>query len=86
MEAIISRNVEKLRWPTLQTIDDTFRRFVLNLDEQLEEVAKATLGAVQEAHTQRTERADSVAAELKRLSDFESKMQELQEKLTKLAG
>jgi hypothetical protein len=49
----------------------------LDLDEQLEEVSKATLGAIKEAHTQRTEKADSIDLELRKLKGFESKMQEL---------
>jgi hypothetical protein len=49
----------------------------LDLDEQLEEVSKATLGAIQEAHTQRTQKADSIDIELRKLKDFESKMREL---------
>lgn len=77
IEAITLRNIENLRWATIQNIDKTFRRFSLDLDEQLEEVSKATLGAIQEAHTQRTEKADSIELELKKLKDFESKMREL---------
>jgi hypothetical protein len=81
LEAIISHNIEKLRWPTLQKIEDTFRRFALNLDQQLEEVGKATLGAIQEAHTQRKEKSGNVSAELSRLASFESRISEMQNKL-----
>ena len=77
IEAIALRNIENLRWATIQNIDKTFRRFSLDLDEQLEEVSKATLGAIQEAHTQRTQKADSIDIELRKLKDFESKMREL---------
>ena len=77
IEAITLRNIENLRWATIQNIDKTFRRFSLDLDEQLEEVSKATLGAIKEAHTQRTEKADSIDLELRKLKGFESKMQEL---------
>ena len=51
----------------------------------MENVAKATLGAIQEAHIQRTEKADSFSQELERLSGLESKMQKLHEKLAKFA-
>ena len=85
LEAIISRNVEQLRWPTLQRINDKFRRFALNLDDQLEEVSKATLGAIQEANTQRKERSGSVSSELSRLASFESQIMGLQSKLTAVA-
>ena len=86
IESIILRNVENMRFETRQNIDDTFGRFALDLDQQLEEVAKATLGAIQEAHVQRTQKADGVSQDLKRLADMESKMQELHEKLAKLAA
>jgi hypothetical protein len=82
----VLRNVENLQYETRQNIEDTFRRFSLDLDQQLEEVAKATLGAIQQAHVQRIQRAENVGEEQKRLADFESKMQELYEKLAKLAA
>ena len=77
VEAITLRNIENLRWATIQNIDKTFRRFSLDLSQQLDEVSKATLGAIQEAHTRRTQRAESVSEELKRLADFEAKIQDL---------
>jgi GTPase SAR1 family protein len=81
LEGIISRNIEKLRWPTLQKIEDTFRRFALNLDQQLTEVAQSTLAGIQQAHTQRMQKSGSVNAELSRLASFESEIMELQSKL-----
>jgi len=85
IESIILRNVGNLQFETHQNIDDTFGRFALNLDEQLEEVAKATLGAIQEAHTQRTQKSGSVSTELNRLASFESQVLELQSKLASIA-
>ena len=85
IESIILRNVGNLQFETHQNIDDTFGRFALDLDEQLEEVAKATLGAIQEAHTQRTQKSGSVSTELSRLASFESHLLELQSKLASTA-
>ena len=85
IESIILRNVGNLQFETHQNIDDTFGRFTLDLDEQLEEVAKATLGAIQEAHTQRTQKSGSVSTELSRLTSFESQVLELQSKLASIA-
>ena len=81
IESVILRNVGNLQFETRQNIDDTFRRYSLDLDQQLEEVAKATLGAIQEAHTLRTQKSRSASAELKRLASFESPMLELLGKL-----
>jgi len=85
IESIVLRNIGNLQYETRQNIEDTLGRFSFALDQELENVAEATLGAIQEAHIQRTEKADSVGQELKRLADFESKMQELHEKLAKFA-
>jgi cell division septum initiation protein DivIVA len=85
IESVILRNVENLQFETRQNIEDTFRRFSLDLDQQLEEVAKATLGAIQEARTQRMQKGGSVSTELSRLASFESQMLELQGKLVAIA-
>jgi len=81
IEAVVLRNVENIQWTTLQNIDDTFRQFSLDLDQKLTEIASATRGAIQEAHTQRLQRADSIGEELNRLSFFEAKLQEVQKEL-----
>jgi hypothetical protein len=81
IESIVSHNVSNLLNATRQNIDDTFGRFALDFDQQLEEVAKATLGAIQEAHDRRMEKSDSSGEELKRLSIFENRLQEIQKEL-----
>jgi hypothetical protein len=86
IESIVLRNVGNLQFAKRNNIDDTLRRFTLDLDQQLEEVAKATLGAIQEAHTQRIQRAESIGQKLNRVGDFESKMQELHETLVNVAA
>ncbi|MFA5056035.1 MAG: dynamin family protein [Dehalococcoidia bacterium] len=85
IEAITLHNIENLRWATIKNVDKTFRRFSLNLDEQLEEVSQATLGAIQEAHTRRTQQADSVNIEIKKLRDFESKLQSILDSLAAIS-
>jgi GTP-binding protein EngB required for normal cell division len=83
IESIVLRNIGNLQYETRQNIEDTFRRFSFALDQEMENVAKATLGAIREAQIQRTEKADSVSQELEWLSGLESKMQKLHEKLAK---
>jgi hypothetical protein len=51
----------------------------------LEEVSQATLGAIQEAHTRRTQQADSVNIEIKKLRDFESKLQSILDSLAAIS-
>lgn len=64
IESIILRNVGNLQFETYQNINDTFRHFASDLDEQLDEVGKATLGAIQEACNHRKEKGEIVSAEL----------------------
>jgi GTP-binding protein EngB required for normal cell division len=85
IESIVLHNISNLLNATRQNIDDTFRRFSLDLDQQLEEVAKATLGAIQEAHTQRRQKGGSTGAELSRLASLESQILELQDELAAIA-
>ncbi|MCR4394442.1 MAG: hypothetical protein NUV31_08755 [Dehalococcoidales bacterium] len=75
------RNVGNLQCENYQNINDTFRQFASDLDEQLDEVGKATLGAIKEACNQRKEKGEIVSAELSMLFFFESRMFELQSNL-----
>ena len=84
IESIILRNVGNLQFETHQNIEDTFGRFASNLDLQLEAVAMATSGAIQEAYFQRTQKVDSVNQELTKIADSESKIQQLYDGLPKL--
>jgi GTP-binding protein EngB required for normal cell division len=86
IEAVISRNVDNLQSATRNNIEDTFRRFSWDLDRQLEEVARTTLGAIQEAHTQRIRMSESIGQELGRLRDLETKLRKLQDSLSDVAA
>ena len=46
---LVQRNVENLRWALLQAIDDSFRRFNMQVDERIGEVLAATKGAIKAA-------------------------------------
>ena len=82
IEAIVFRNVSSLQWETKQNINDTFYGFTVDLDKELQELAGATRGAIEEAHVQRIQRADSVGEELNRLSAFEARLQEVEKELS----
>jgi hypothetical protein len=60
LEDLVRRNVENLRWSTLQTVQLTFLRFAARLDERLELAASLTEGALRDTATQRRERAAEV--------------------------
>lgn len=85
IESIVLHNISNLLNATRQNIDDTFGRFALDLDQQLEQVARATLGAIQAAHTQRVQKGEGASAELSLLASFESLILEVQGKLAAIA-
>jgi hypothetical protein len=57
LEALVRRNVENLRWATLQNVQLTFARFASRLDERLEIAVSLTEGALRETASRRRERA-----------------------------
>jgi len=67
VESLVARNIENLRWATLQNIDETFRRFSGWFDEHLEEALEATRAAIATAQERRQHQAGEAEAELQRL-------------------
>jgi len=68
---LVQRNVENLRWATLQGLDNTFRRFTTMLEERLTSAIESTQGAVKAATTTRStvsNRADAQLAALREIS------------------
>jgi GTP-binding protein EngB required for normal cell division len=68
VNSLVLRNVENLRWALLQDLDQSFRRFALGLDENLQEIIAGTHGALQAAAVRRKERAETTEPEIARLS------------------
>jgi Dynamin family len=64
---LVQRNVENLRWALLQAIDDSFRRFNLQVDERIGEVLEATKGAIKAALDLRRQESNRSQLELERL-------------------
>jgi len=64
---LVQRNVENLRWATLQGLDSTFRRFTTMLEERLTNAIEATQGAVKAATTTRSTVSDRADAQLEAL-------------------
>lgn len=67
IDNLARRNVENLRWATLQNIEDAFRRFHAWFDEALSEAIEATKGAIEAARRKRCEHADQAEEDLSRL-------------------
>ena len=85
IETLVVRNVENIRWATLQNLDQAFRRYASVLDERLKATIEATRGAIQAAHLRRKERTETVQPELERLGQKGSELARLEESLSKFA-
>jgi nucleoside 2-deoxyribosyltransferase len=83
-DELVRRNVENLRWATLQNLEATFRKFGVNLDRRLAETIDATHGAIRAAYRKRQEHSEHVAAEVGRLNRAVADVQSLQEDLDQL--
>ncbi len=64
LSELVLRNVENLRWATLQGLIETFRKFGVVLDDRLASVLEATQGAVKAASISRSSRSEDASTEL----------------------
>ena len=85
VETLVTRNVENIRWATLRNLDDAFRRFSSNLEQQLKETADAIRDAMRAARAQREENKDAVQSELKRLEQKAAELTSLENSLAQFA-
>lgn len=86
IEALVLRNVENLRWATLQNLDQAIRRFSSALDERLQETAAATHEAIRAAHRQRQDHAETIAQAVARLEAVVNNLEQLQARLQTLSS
>lgn len=77
IEAIVMQNVENVRWPTLQNLEDTFRKFASEIDERYREAESATRDAIETAYIQRKEHAEAVEADILRLESSQKCLDEI---------
>jgi hypothetical protein len=64
IELVLIRNVENLRWATIQNLEDAFRHFGSELDERLTLSLAATRGAMKAALDRRKRQAEAIQAEI----------------------
>jgi hypothetical protein len=67
VDELVQRNVENLRWATLQNLDRAFRRFEDWFGDRLADAIEATRGAIDAALVQRRHYADRARDELTQL-------------------
>ncbi|MBN2224072.1 MAG: dynamin family protein [Deltaproteobacteria bacterium] len=81
LDELIIRNVENLRWPLVQSLDNAFRNFSSDLDDRLEETIAATYGAIQSTTRRRKEQSESVSAQIEKYESVTSNLTAIREKL-----
>jgi len=67
LDDLVRRNVENLRWSTMQNVNISFARFPSKVKERLEETMAATQGAMKTASSRKKDHGETVAQELYRL-------------------
>ena len=80
---LVRRNVENLRWATLQNINISFARFASRIKERLEETVAATKGGMEVAHSRKKEHGETVVEEIKRIEQFADALENLRVALEK---
>lgn len=75
IEMLVVRNLENLRYETLQSIDEGFRKFSSDLDENLRLTTEATHGA---AHAVLEKRKQHAGMNAKRLEELKKAAEEIQ--------
>ena len=71
------RNLENLRWETLQDIDTAFRKFGTDLDTDLGLAIDATKGAIESAFVQRTRHKEGIAATINALHAASARIEDI---------
>jgi hypothetical protein len=74
VKALVTRNVENLRWASRRNLDEAFRRFAAQFDERLKETAQAARAAMAAARSRRQKIDGAAAPELERLARDSAKL------------
>lgn len=84
MDDLVRRNVENLRWNTLQNIIVAFSRFASDLKQRIDETVASTKGAMDAAHQRKTDHAGSVEGEIQHLKEIVGALENLQKRLASI--
>ncbi|MGD9975119.1 MAG: dynamin family protein [Desulfatirhabdiaceae bacterium] len=82
MDDLLRRNVENLRWNTLQNIIVAFSRFSTELKQRLEETVASTKGAMEAAHQCKKDHGETVAEEISKLEIIIHNLESVKSHLT----
>ena len=67
LDLLIYSNIENLRWPIYQGVQDTFREFLFDFDNRMKDVITATKGAVEKAIRKKRSETGKVDQEVAKL-------------------
>jgi len=81
LEILIYSNIENLRWPIYQGVQDTFREFSYDFENQMQEVIAATKGAVEKAVKSKREETGRISYEVEKLKEFVGNIENVKFKL-----
>jgi phosphate uptake regulator len=84
IDSIISHNVGNLRWATVCNITDSFYRFRLDIDGQIEKVIDSTSGAILAARHKRLQDSDNIEPEQQRIATAIENLTAIKSGLAKL--
>ncbi len=85
IDDLVQRNVENLRWATLQNLEDAFRHFSAWFDERLTEAIAATRGSIDAALGRRRDHARDAEHDLARLREGEQRLAAAREEMLAFA-
>ncbi|MGD8981240.1 MAG: dynamin family protein [Desulfobacterales bacterium] len=77
LDDLVRRNVENLRWSTMQNVNISFARFASRVKERLEETVAATQGAMKTARFRKKDHGETVAEAVCRLEKVAGELETL---------
>ena len=81
INSLCVHNIENLRWSIYQSINDTFRGFVSQLDDKFEETLQSTFGAVKEVVSKRKNKREEIDFDISQLEDLKKSVVSLLERI-----
>lgn len=85
-DKLVARNVENLRWATLQNVETAFRRFAAELDRGLVSVIEVTHGSIAAAYERRRAEAGRIDPQVDHLSSIAARLAVLGDGVRALAA
>ena len=86
IEALVSHNVENLRWAMYQNVKNAFRRFAVRLDQRFFQMIVATRGTITAACFFRRDYPEKITDHIAQLTSGEAQLESLREEIQSWAA